>query len=595
MRERRSQKTNLRIEAHQTCRCGQRSADGFGTIFFDVDLEFVVSRDSKLVAGKLKGAMLPQRKLAFSGVLLLIACLSSLLETVQALKPNIVFILVDDLGYTDFGYKNGGEIDTPNLDAIAHRGIDFTRYYVHCVCSPSRAALMTGRYSHHTGVHNWLVPVGNIGVGLDEVFISEKMKEAGYATHMVGKWHLGHHKWDYLPNYRGFDSYYGMLTGGGCYFMGRANAEGFWYQYIETTAPKCNVESCARIPWEAQTKYSTETFSEKAVEVIDRHAAAYNSQPLFLYVAYQAVHAGGWQFTQVPPHYVDPYLDRMKPGKRQQFAGMVAALDSGIGNITSALERNGYTDENTLIIVSTDNGGPIEPVDATGSSNRPFRGGKHSLYEGGVRGLGFVAGYGIQRKNTTYAGLMHITDWFATLADVAGYSLDTKKPLDSVSHWAKLSAPESFSEEDILASPMRTEVVLGNSSDHGIGFAMLVDDEEGRQWKIVTGTPGFPNTWGTYSTTPEEQFLADKKEGVPCPNNFCLYEISSDPEERHNLSTDPAYKQVLKKLKKVLLDEFATSHDLVADCDIKPVSKVEEHVNHAWWPYCDSTSAGVEK
>ncbi|GBG25001.1 Arylsulfatase B [Hondaea fermentalgiana] len=498
-------------------------------------------------------------------------------DTNATKKPNIIFMLVDDLGYADIGYRNDNEIDTPHLNSIVARGLDLERYYVHCVCSPSRGALMTGRFAHHLGLHNWLWPANNIAVELDEVFLPEKLKEVGYKTHMIGKWHLGHHKWGYTPNYRGFDTYYGYYTGGGDYYMGLCDTQRLWFQYLDAKKPKCSDEpSCVRIPWEAQGRYSTEVFGEKAVEIIDNHNT---SEPLFLYLAFQAVHAGFFQPDQVPPRYVEPYENRIPPGKRRQFAGMLSAVDMAVGKVLEALERNGFTDDNTLIIVSTDNGGPVFVGDGVGSRNTPFRGGKHALYEGGVRGVAFIAGYGIQQRGGTYPGLMHISDWFATLADVAGYSLDTKKPLDGVSHWERLSAPPGKTFD---GPALRTKVVLGNVSDHGIGFGVLYDDEDGKTWKIITGTPGYPPF-----LSDEAPDLLHGDKGKPCHNGFCLFEIQSDPIEQYDLALNASYASKLDEMRKRLLEEWATAHHLVPDCDIQPIPKFEEHVHYAWWPYCD--------
>lgn len=515
----------------------------------------------------------------------LVLCLAQFAKAAEnnGTKPNIVFIVIDDLGYADIGYRNDNEIDTPHLNSIVGRGIDLQRYYVHTVCSPSRAALMTGRFSHHTGVHNWLHPIANIAVELDEVFLSQKLKDAGYATHMVGKWHLGHHKWSYTPTYRGFDTYFGYYTGGGDYFMGRCDSERYWFQYLDAKAPNCNEEeTCVRIPWEIQVEYSTEVFSRKAVEVVERHAAHERDKPLFLYLAFQAMHAGFFQPNQVPPYWVEPYLKRMGPGQRRQFAGALAAVDSAVGNLTDVLERNGFTDENTLIIVSTDNGGPVHVGDAVGARNTPYRGGKHCLYEGGVRGVAFLAGYGIKRKGKSYSALMHITDWFATLADVAGFSLETKRPLDSVSHWARLSADSD--EELADAEPLRTEIALGNVSDYGYGFGMIIDDDEGHQWKIIADSPGYPSVLTEEDPASDPHGLETK--GKSCHNGFCLFELTSDPQESNDLAEDPAYASILAKLRKRILQEIETFHDIPKDCDIEATPRYELHVGNAWWPYC---------
>lgn len=509
----------------------------------------------------------------------------------STMKPNIVIYMVDDMGWADPGFRNNNQIKTPHMNAIWERGLELTRYYVHSVCSPSRAALMTGRYSHHTGVHDWLRPADNIAVMLDEVFLSDRMKEANYATYMVGKWHLGHHMFDYLPSYRGFDYYYGLLTGAGDYFMGFSNFQRYWFQLMEATTPKCRKDTCIRIASEAQLQYSTELFTRKAIAAVNRHADSKTDMPLFMFVSFQGVHYGGLQPDQVPQFYVAPYLETLPSGKRRQFAGMLSAVDSGIGNITEVLNARGFTDENTLIILTTDNGGPVETGDACGSRNTPFRGGKHALFEGGVRGTALLAGYGIQRKGT-YDGLMHIVDWYATLADVAGYSLKGGRPLDGVSHWPRLTAAEG----DATLSPApRTSVVLGNVSHFGRGFGMVIDDDEGKQWKIVAGSPGFPDTWSSIDDygAHEDDTLALDPAATPCHKGFCLFELTSDPEERQDLATNPKYANTLDKLKKRILAELATYRDIPRNCKVGAKPKYDEIVGNTWWPWCEREGAMV--
>ncbi|GBG25002.1 Arylsulfatase B [Hondaea fermentalgiana] len=510
-------------------------------------------------------------------------------------------IVIDSLGYADLGFRNDKEIDTPNLDALADRGLKLERYYVHTACSPSRAALMTGRYAHHTGVHDSFEASSNLAVESDEVFLSEQLKDAGYATHMIGKWHLGHHKWEYLPTYRGFDSFYGFLTDGGCYYMGRSTGNfktyRFWFHYLEMKAPKCNVESCVRIPWEAQNQYSTENLSNKAVQAISRHAESFSDKPLFLYLAYQGVAAGFPQPNQVPPHFAEPYAKRIKSPTRRQFAAMLSALDQGIGNVTHALQLNGFNEDNTLIIISTDTGGPVDTEDAVGSSNQPLRGGRHSLFEGGVRGTAFLAGYGVSTKNrSVYKGLMHIADWFATIADVAGFPIKSSKRLDSLSHWTHLSGSALDA-----TSAVRSEVVLGNVSEsYGTGFAMIVDEQGTKdesatagpkQWKIVAGSAGYPFTWSDSNPQPHQREKGyQPPSSKSCKHGYCLYELLSDPYEQNDLATDPAYTNVLANLRTKLHAELETSHTIVPDCTKAPVEKYEQHVVHVWYPYCDDTS-----
>ena len=277
-------------------------------------------------------------------------------------------------------------------------------------------------------------------------------------------------------------------------------------------------------------KYSTLVFSEEAVEIIEKHAA-HSDEPLFLYLAYQAVHAP----SEVPKDYLLPYEDSISDMKRRKFAAMLSAMDQGIGNVTSALKRSGLA-ENTLLIFSTDNGGPTTTNDGIGSRNWPLRGGKHSLFEGGVRATAFVHGWGIQNKRI-YKGLMHAVDWLPTLADVAGFKLNGTLPLDGESHWTQIS-----SGSNVL---VRKEVVHGVSDRKG--FAIRSDDD-GKKWKLVLKTAGLPSSW--CNSTSHGASCAYKNETTQvCENNVCLYRLDEDMVERFDVSGSEENQAILASLK----------------------------------------------
>ena len=232
-------------------------------------------------------------------------------------------------------------------------------------------------------------------------------------------------------------------------------------------------------------------------------------------------------------HYSNAYLDSIKDEKRRTFAGMLSAVDEGIGNVTSALKARGMLNK-TLFVFTSDNGGPILGGDAVGARNWPLRGGKHSIWEGGVRATAFVSGFGIQKSGTMYDGLMHGADWLPTLSVPAGYDLNGTLPLDGVSQWNFLAGEGGL-------SPARTEVVLGNStnlcswtdegdprrakylsnatSDKGCGFGI-----RSGQWKIIQGYGGAPDR-ACNTSAAGDRVACRKQSGSGtngCPNGFCL-------------------------------------------------------------------------
>ena len=201
--------------------------------------------------------------------------------------------------------------------------------YVQDVCSPSRATFMTGRFAMHHSIVDWIPPASAYGLPLNETTLAQKFKAAGYACHASGKWHLGFYKWGMTPTFRGFDSFVGFYSGGEDYFTHRSGAA---YDFRRDPEPHCGL-GCSQIAVDDMGRYSTTVFTEEAVRVVDSHD--FNSKPLFLYLAYQGVHAPA----QVPLQYIAPYNATITDPKRRVFAGMLSAVDEGIANVTSALKR----------------------------------------------------------------------------------------------------------------------------------------------------------------------------------------------------------------------------------------------------------------
>ena len=279
-------------------------------------------------------------------------------------------IVMDDLGSHDLGLHGTG-IQTPHSDRLARDGIYLDKYYVTPYCSPTRASLLSGKYPLHTGVSHWIRPQSTMGLPLQDETLADLLRRAGYATHATGKWHVGHSKWEQTPTWRGFDSFFGFYGGGEDYFT---HGQGGYYDLRWDKSPDCD-ESCSEIVNEAGN-YSTHVFVREAIRRIHEHVDAGRDRPLFLYLAYQAVHCPN----QVPQMYMDRYANYTDwSNLRKNYAGMLTAADEGIGNVTTALHDLGLW-ENTLVIFTTDNGGPTESCCIQGSSNYPKRGGKCTIW-----------------------------------------------------------------------------------------------------------------------------------------------------------------------------------------------------------------------
>jgi arylsulfatase A-like enzyme len=270
-------------------------------------------------------------------------------------RPNILFIVGDDMGYADVGFHGCKDIPTPNLDALAASGVRFTNGYVSGpYCSPTRAGLMTGRYQTRFG-HEFNPGGGSSGLPLTERTIADRLKAAGYVTGLVGKWHLGAQP-EFHPQKRGFDEFYGFLGGAHDYFKPSGILRG--------TEPVTELD------------YTTDAFGREAVAFIERH----KNEPWFLYLAFNAVHT--------PMQATDERIAKFpneSDDKRRTYDGMMLAMDEAVGRVRQKLAETGL-EQNTLVCFISDNGGPTMPgTSINASRNDPLRGSKRTTLEGGVR------------------------------------------------------------------------------------------------------------------------------------------------------------------------------------------------------------------
>jgi arylsulfatase A-like enzyme len=271
-----------------------------------------------------------------------------------AKRPNILLIVADDLGYGELGCQGNPQIPTPHIDSLAKNGIRFTSGYVSGpYCSPTRAGLMTGRYQQRFGHEFNPGPNApeNFGLSRKETTLADRLKEAGYATGMFGKWHLG--EGEFHPQRRGFDEYFGFLGGAHPYLEARRTI-------LRGTTPVERIE------------FTTTDFARETVSFIEKN----REKPWFVYLPFNAVHGP----LEAPQKYLDRFGD-IPEGKRRTFAAMLSAMDDAIGSVLTKL-RERQLEENTLIFFFSDNGGPTAQ---TTSRNDPLSGFKSQVMEGGVR------------------------------------------------------------------------------------------------------------------------------------------------------------------------------------------------------------------
>ena len=444
-------------------------------------------------------------------------------------KPHILMIVVDDLGSHDLGLHGSG-IRTPHANALASSGMYLDQYYVLPYCSPTRSALLSGKYPLHTGVHNVIAPLSAAGLPLGEETLADLLRRGGYhSTNAIGKWHVGHSQWEQTPTFRGFDEFFGFYYGGENYFT---HEHGGGYDLRHDRGQRCG-KGCSQVVDE-RGNYSSWAFARETIRMLNDfvESTAHNATagPLFQYLAFQAVHCPN----QVPMEYIELYENHTEwNDQRKIYSGMLTAADDAIGQVIAAYQQAGIW-EDTLVIFTTDNGGPTTIGCTTGASNYPKRGGKCSLWEGGTTGDGFVSGPALSRLGIAGASrflyLFHVVDWLPTIAEWIGVVPVHANELDGVSQVDSLKGD---------SPPARTELFIGfveqAGKPHGHWFGPSLRH---LHWKVVQGDSAGANE------------LDPNPPGTPFPMpgglanvSYLLFDLDRDPKERVNLADE--YPDVL--------------------------------------------------
>ena len=433
------------------------------------------------------------------------AALLGLEQTASAAtaRPHILYILADDLGFADIGYR-GSDIATPNIDRLAAGGLKLEQFYTLPLCTPTRAALMTGRYPMRYGLQMGVIPSGaSYGLDPSELTLPSALKTAGYHTSLVGKWHLGHADRKFWPCQRGFDSFYGALIGEIDHFKHTSHGVVDWFRGNERII---------------ESGYDTDLFGEEAARQIGAHDPKI---PLFMYLAFTAPHTP----LLAPKAWLDRYA-HIKDENRRAYSAMVSAMDHQIGRVLKALDDRGLT-KDTLIIFHSDNGGTrdrmfVGEAEVGGdlhASNGKLRAGKGTVYEGGTRVDAIVSWQGRIAPGTK-TGPFHVVDMMPTLTRLAGASLEGGKPLDGVDIWPAISGSRN----------PRTGLVLNIEPTTG-------SVREG-DWKLVW----YP----------------------ALPSKVELFNLADDPGEANDLAAaNPAKVSELQAVVVKLSQEMAQPHFLI--------------------------------
>ncbi|XP_014010051.1 arylsulfatase I [Salmo salar] len=439
------------------------------------------------------------------------------------MPPHLIFILADDQGYGDVGY-HGSDIHTPVLDQLAGEGVKLENYYVQPICSPSRSQLMTGRYQIHTGLQHSIIRARQpLCLPPDAPTLAERLQEAGYSTHMVGKWHLGFCRPGCLPTGRGFQSFLGSLTGSGDHFS---------YQSCDQ-AEACgfDLHDGERPAWEMSGNYSTTLYIERVKKILRAHDPR---KPLFLYLALQAVHTP----LQAPNHFLQRY-SALDNRPRRHYAAMVSCVDEGVGALVQELRTRGLY-QNSVLVYSSDNGG--QPL--SGGCNWPLRGGKGTYWEGGVRAVGFVHSPLLKRKGKVSKALIHVSDWYPTLLSLAGAPEKDRGQLDGHNVWGAISqglpCPRTeilFNIDPVSRRPGEADSRTLALNGFGIWDTALRAAIRAGDWKLLTGNVG-DGDWVPPQTLPggPHQWQGMEKRRDQRGKSVWLFNITADPYERSDLA-----------------------------------------------------------
>ncbi len=433
-------------------------------------------------------------------------------------QPNVIIFLADDLGWNDVGY-HGGDIDTPALDRLAREGMQLDRFYTTPICSPTRAALMTGRNPMRLGIaYGVIMAWDTIGVHPEEHFMPESFLAAGYQTAMVGKWHLGHAQQTYHPNQRGFEHFYGHLHTEVGFYPPFANQGGKDFQ---VNGKSIDAEG-----------YETFLLADEASRYIKQRDP---NKPFFLYMPFIAPHTP----LDAPQELQDKYQDintDLKPARsaqtdgtrrmakilmqksaRPMYAAVVDAMDQAVMQVLNTLDEENLTDD-TIVLFFSDNGGAAYSVG--GADNHPLRGGKGETFEGGIRVISLLRWPGQIKAGSTLKQIMTVMDVFPTLTEAAGIPRGDGFPLDGRNMWPAISQGKRIAVEEPLFFASETPI-YGH-------FNLTVFDDE---WKLV-------------------QEIEQDQLTTTVTNH--LFRIAEDPFEFDNLA--PQHPDVVQRLAERIRD-----------------------------------------
>ncbi|XP_019866149.2 arylsulfatase B-like [Aethina tumida] len=496
-------------------------------------------------------------------------------RTNAADQPNILLIIADDLGWNDVGFHGGNQIPTPNIDALAYNGIILNSHYVQSTCTPSRTALLTGKYPMRLGMQGEPLMAAEKRALPDGKLMPQYFKDLGYSTHLVGKWHLGYSRWNETPIARGYDHHFGFYNG----FISYYDYLSTW-NYNDRDWTGFDLRRDGEAAFEEVGKYSTDLFTEYAINTIENNDV---NKPLFMTVAYNAVHASNQGKPLEAPQETVNKFKHIADANRRTYAAMVSKMDDSIGSIVEALDGKGML-QNTVIVFMTDNGAPTLGSYRNWGSNYPLRGIKNTLFEGGIRGTAFIWSPLLVQSARVSSDLVHITDWLPTLYSAAGGDIGAIDPdLDGIDQWSSLVYDLPSPRNDILINidektrnaalrfynwklivgtsqngtynEYYGDTVLENIEEPSYNGSAIYDSPAGRVIRKVNYTPLTELEYEGLRRTSTLRCLGPKAKKNPCDpasGAVCLYDIPSDPCEENDLAK--FFPSVVRRMKRALVD-----------------------------------------
>jgi len=508
--------------------------------------------------------------------------------------PNILFILVDDQGFQDLGYRENTDLKdaTPFIDSLAAEGVKLDFHYVQPACTPTRGAFLTGRYAMRLGFQQGVLDSkSDDSLPLTELTLASELQKHGYRTALFGKWHLGSSNWSMVPNQRGFDEYRGYY-GGAVPFWSK-KSKNFYDMHVNN-----GIETDPTAL--ADTTYSQYVWQEGLDGFLRDMDVNHPDTPWFIMHAFQTVHTPLEAPEAMQTH---PACSLITDADRKMFCAMLLVTDNMVQQTFQTLEDHSYKD-NTFVVYSADNGGAT----AAGASNMPLRGRKGSVFEGGVRAAAWVWGEMLNKeiRGSTFGGMLHLVDWFPTLMSMATDGKWTPEGLPN-----ELDGYNMYDSLTTGAESPRTEVVYNFDSSTTWGSAIRVGE-----WKLITGQKNqewFPvpgsaseavlkknnnggtgardgsSSAGNISEVGMSNGNAVAEAGVQCTGNGgqakCdyLFHIATDPDETTNLFDSQPERVASLRAK---LNAFRTAEAPCNTCGgTDPAAEVEAAKTGFWLPW----------